>query len=419
MLRSLDDLGFTETTPVQGETIVPMLERNDMLVQAPTGTGKTCAFGIPIIENIDSEASGIQAVVLCPTRELVLQTTDVFRTLTKFNANIKIAPIYGGGRIDRQLMSLRRKPQVVVATPGRMMDFLGRKALKLEEINVVVLDEADRMLDMGFRDELSSILGAMPENRQTVLFSATIPSEVEKIALSYQKEPVMIRVEAETEDIDQISQYYIQVKARTKMNVLIKLLDEKKFKLCLVFAGTKLMVDTIAEQLILSGHRAAPIHSGLRQSKRDYVMKQYRNGLLDILVATDVAARGLDVNNIDAVINYDIPQNAEDYIHRIGRTGRAHQSGEAFTFVYPKEHSRLRDIMHVTDTSILPVSIEVEPDALKPRDTSATAFGEKKKNPESRKASYKSFSKNPISKKSTSKKKDSKTRSKRSKGVFR
>ena len=357
LLQGLAALDFTHMTPVQNEAIPPILRKQDVLVQAPTGTGKTCAFGIPIVETVEPGNNRIQALILCPTRELVLQTTSVLRQLTKFLPGIKIASVYGGERIDKQLVTLRRKPAIVVATPGRAMDFIERRVLKLEHVKTVVLDEADRMLDMGFRDDIDTILIATPGDRQTVMFSATINKEVARIAKEYQQDAVMIKIGADTETVDTVTQFYIRTENKTKIPTLVKLLKEKQFASCLVFAGTKSMTETIAEQLTKQGLNAAALHGDLRQKQRDFVMGRYRAGALNVLVATDVAARGIDVNNIDAVINFDIPQNAEGYVHRIGRTGRAQQTGLAYTFIYPKETQRLRDIMHQTKADIQPLTI--------------------------------------------------------------
>jgi len=357
-------------TPVQSEAIPSILQKKDVLVQAPTGTGKTCAFGVPLVEAIEPTNHTIQTLILCPTRELVLQTTTVLRQLAKFLPGIKIASVYGGERIDRQMATLRRKPMIVVATPGRAMDFLQRRVLKLEHVKTVVLDEADRMLDMGFRDDINTILLATPGDRQTVLFSATISAEVARIAKEYQQDAVTIKIAQETATVDSVAQFYIRTAPRAKIPTLVKLLQEKQFTSCLVFVGTKSMTDTIAEQLKESGYRTASLHGDLRQRQRDFVMKQYRNGALNILVATDVAARGIDVNNIDAVINFDIPQNAEDYVHRIGRTGRAQQSGVAYTFVYPKELGRLREIMQLTKAEIKPsMSVTAQTASTRPLET--------------------------------------------------
>ena len=354
-------------TPVQSEAIPLILQKHDVLVQAPTGTGKTCAFGIPTVEAAEPGNNTVQTLILCPTRELVLQTTSVLRQLTKFMSGIKIASVYGGERVDKQIALLRRKPMIVVATPGRAMDFLERRVLKLAHVKTVVLDEADRMLDMGFRDDIDTILRATPEKCQTVLFSATINKEVARIAKEYQKDALMIKIAQETATVDSVAQFYVRTEAKMKIPTLVKMLKEKQFSACMVFVGTKSMTDTVAEHLRESGYRAAALHGDLRQKQRDLVMKQYREGALNVLVATDVAARGIDVSNIDAVINFDIPQNAEDYIHRIGRTGRAKKTGLAYTFIYPREQRKLREIMHHTKADIQPVSFGTVAQAAKTR----------------------------------------------------
>ncbi len=359
LLQGLSDLDFTAMTPVQSKAIPIILQKRDVLVQSPTGTGKTCAFGIPLVEAAEPNNHTVQALILCPTRELALQTTSVLRQLTKFMEGVKIASVYGGERIDKQIVTLRRRPMIVVATPGRALDFLQRRVLKLEHVKTVVLDEADRMLDMGFRDDINTILLATPGDRQTVLFSATISGEVARIAGEYQRDAVTIKIVQETATVDSVAQFYIRTEQRAKIPTLSALLQEKKFSSCLVFSGTKSMTETIVGHLAQSGYRAAALHGDLRQKQRDFVMSQFRGGALNVLVATDVAARGIDVSNIDAVINFDIPQNAESYVHRIGRTGRAKQSGLAYTFVYHKELQKLREIMRETKADIQPVSIRV------------------------------------------------------------
>ncbi len=359
LLQGFNALEFTEMTPVQREAIPHFLEKKDILVQAPTGTGKTCAFGVPLLEAVEEGNHKIQALILCPTRELVLQTTEVLKKLSQFMPGIKIASVYGGERIDKQAALLRRKPSIVVATPGRAMDFLQRRVLKLAHLKCVVLDEADRMLDMGFRDDMHMILEATPSERQTVLFSATMNKEVIRIATEYQQEAVNVTIKQETATTAQVSQFYIRTERGAKIPTLTALLQENLFSSSIVFAGTKAMSDTIADQLTQMGYRAAALHGDLRQKQRDLVMGQYRKGTLDVLVATDVAARGIDVSNVDAVINFDIPQNAESYVHRIGRTGRAQKTGTAYTFVYAKELPKLRDIMTSTKADIQPVNIQI------------------------------------------------------------
>lgn len=362
LLQGLDALDFTSMTPVQGEAIPSILEKLDVLVQAPTGTGKTCAFAVPVVQAVETFNNTVQTLILCPTRELVLQTTEVLRQLTRFVEGVRIASVYGGERVDKQIVLLRRKPMIVVATPGRALDFLQRRVLKLGHVKTIVLDEADRMLDMGFREDIDTILRETPSTRQTVLFSATINGEIARIAKEYQRDAVMIKIAQETATVDSVAQFYVRTEIKTKMPTLVKLLQEKNFSSCLVFAGTKMMADTVSEHLRENGYRASALHGNLRQSQRSFVMSQYRRGVINVLVATDVAARGIDVSNIDAVINFDIPQNAEDYVHRIGRTGRAQHSGQAYTFVYPREMQRLRDIMRQTKADIQPVFVFAKAD---------------------------------------------------------
>ena len=365
-------MGFTAMTPVQNEAIPLILQKQDVLVEAPTGTGKTCAFGVPLVEAIEADEPVIQALILCPTRELVLQTTSVLRQLTKYMEGVKIASVYGGERIDKQITALRRRPTIVVATPGRAIDFLQRRLLKLEHVKIAVLDEADRMLDMGFRDDIDTILLATPGDRQTVLFSATINDEVARIAGEYQQDAVTIKIGQETATAGSVYHFYIRTENKAKIPTLVKLLQEQKFSSCLVFVGTKSMTDTVAEHLSQNGYRAAALHGDLRQSQRDQVMNQYRKGTLGVLVATDVAARGIDVSNIAAVINFDIPQNAETYVHRIGRTGRAQQFGRAYTFIYHKELPKLRAIMSATKADIQPISLLVTEPLVSTRRTETT-----------------------------------------------
>jgi len=359
ILRGLDKMGFAETTPVQGKAIPPLLQGRDVTVQAPTGTGKTCAFGVPVIESVDTGSRGIQALILCPTRELTVQTSTVLQKLAQFNPSVKIAAIYGGERIEKQFASLRRNPQIVVATPGRMMDHLRRGSIKISALKIVVLDEADRMLDMGFRDDLNTILETVPAERQTALFSATLSVEIKQIAKTYQKDAVPIQIRQEALTVDSVEQFYTEIRGKTKTPALINLLREKQFYLSLVFVGTKSMADELAGKLSQGGFKAEALHGDLRQRQRDLAMNKFRRGQTEVLVATDVAARGIDVTNIDAVINYDIPQEADSYVHRIGRTGRADKTGVAYTFIYPKERQKLREIMSLTKTTILPASIDI------------------------------------------------------------
>lgn len=361
MMRGLTKMGFETPSPVQEKAIEPMMEGRDLLVQAPTGTGKTAAFGIPTVESTDSRGKNIQTVVLCPTRELAVQTATVLKQLVMYKPGVRILALYGGEYIGRQITALKRRPQIIVATPGRFMDHMNRRTIRLGHVNRIVLDEADRMLDMGFRDDIAEILKAVPEERQTVLFSATMPEEVKKIASAYQRDVQTIRVKQDKVEVRKIEQRYLEIRKNMKLPELQALLKEKQWKRSIVFVGTKSMADTLSEQLTEAGYPANALHGDLRQSQRDTVMRSYRSGRTKILVATDVAARGIDVDGIDAVINFDIPQDCDSYTHRIGRTGRAGQSGLAYTFIYPRERQMLQKIMTVTKETILPAKPGVKP----------------------------------------------------------
>ena len=366
MMRGLTAMNFSEPTPVQEATIIPFLEKRDLMVQAPTGTGKTGAFGIPVIEKIDVNNRAIQTIILCPTRELAMQTTAVLKTLTKFKSGIRILAIYGGEHIQRQITSLRRRPQIVVATPGRMLDHINRRTTRLDNVSCVVLDEADRMLEMGFREDIDTILQSVPQKRQTVLFSATLPDGIKRIAEQYQTDVQNILVGQDTLTMAPVEQYYSEIRGHAKTSALVELLTQKKFPLSLVFVATKAMADNLSQSLTVAGFRADALHGNLRQSQRDKVMEKYRSGQVSVLVATDVAARGIDVHNIDAVINYDIPGDAESYVHRIGRTGRANQSGTAYTFIYAKERAKLRGIISDTNAAIIPFPLQTATNASLP-----------------------------------------------------
>lgn len=357
LMRGLTKINFQNPSPVQEAAIIPMLGRRDVLVQAPTGTGKTAAFGIPVVENTDPTSRQIQTVILCPTRELAAQTATVLKQLAAFKQGVRILALYGGEPIQRQIVALKRHPQIIVATPGRLMDHMQRRTTRLNHVDCVVLDEADRMLDMGFRDDIGKILESAPKERQTVLFSATLTDVVKKIAATHQVDAQQIFIQQDTRTVDKVEQYYSEIRGNAKTPALLQLMEEQQFGLSLIFVATKAMADSLARQLTNAGHPADAIHGDLRQSQRDKVMRQYRDGNVRILVATDVAARGIDVGGIDTVVNYDIPGDSESYIHRIGRTGRANRSGVAYTFIYPKERGKLQGIMTSTKAKILPVTL--------------------------------------------------------------
>ena len=348
---------FQTPSPVQEMAIEPVLNHKDVLVQAPTGTGKTAAFGIPVVENTNRANHHIQKVILCPTRELAVQTASVLKQLASFKQGIRILALYGGEPIQRQIMALKRHPQIIVATPGRLIDHMQRRTTRLHHVDCIVLDEADRMLDMGFRDDIESIMHSMPGERQTVLFSATLSGEIKKIAATHQVDAQQICIRQEALTVDKVEQYYSEIHGKVKTTALLNLLKKNKFGLSLVFVGTKIMADSLSRQLTDAGQPAGAIHGDMRQSHRNKVMQQYREGKIKILVATDVAARGIDVAGIDAVINYDIPGDADSYVHRIGRTGRADRNGVAYTFIYPKERRMLQNIMSSTKAEILPFTL--------------------------------------------------------------
>ena len=354
-------MGFDVPTPVQEAAIGPMMQKKDLMVQAPTGTGKTCAFGIPVVEGVDTGSRKVQTIILCPTRELAIQTVSVLQKLAAFKPGVRIQALYGGEPIYKQITALRRGPQILVATPGRMIDHIQRRTVRLGQVNLVVLDEADRMLDMGFREDIDTILQGTPKERQTVLFSATLSGGIKYIAAKYQVDAGQIEIRKDAFTVDSIEQYYSEIRRGSKTPALVGLLREKKFDLSLIFVSTKTMADTLATQLNAEGFRADALHGDLRQYQRDAVMQKYRRGKINILVATDVAARGIDVSNIDAVINYDIPSDPDSYVHRIGRTGRANQAGRAFTLILPKERGKLQGIMRSTKASIRPININPQP----------------------------------------------------------
>ncbi len=344
-LRAIADMGFEEATPIQSQTIELLKSGEDVIGQSQTGTGKTAAFGIPCLEMIDESSQRLQAVILSPTRELAIQICEELRRLLKYRDGIKILPIYGGQPIDRQIAALRRGVQVVVGTPGRVIDHINRHTLKMRDVRFAVLDEADEMLDMGFRDDIEKILSKMPEERQTVLFSATMPEEIKQLAKTYQRNPKFVKVAKKELTVPKIEQTYFEIKERTKPEAVSRLMDMYNPELTVIFCNTKKRVDDLVEILQSRGYFAEGLHGDLKQTQRDMVMKKFRSRTIEILVATDVAARGIDVEDVSMVINYDIPQDEEYYVHRIGRTGRAGKEGMAFSFVVGRDIYKLREIM--------------------------------------------------------------------------
>lgn len=344
-------MGFTEASPIQAEAIPVALSGRDVMGMAQTGTGKTAAFGIPALEQVDVQTKKVQVLVLCPTRELALQVTDEFEKLTKYK-KIKCVTVYGGDPIDRQIRALKAGAHVVVGTPGRIIDHLERGTLQLESVKVAILDEADEMLDMGFREDIEAILEELPFDRQTLLFSATMSKPILAIIQRFQNDPVIVKVVRKELTAENIEQLYYEIKATAKLEVMCRLIDFYNLQLMLVFCNTKKKADEVVAELIERGYKAEAIHGDLNQRQREKVMKQFRDGSINILVATDVAARGIDVSGVDAVFNYDIPLDPEYYVHRIGRTGRAGKSGKAFTFVVGREFIRLREIQDYTKKKI-------------------------------------------------------------------
>ena len=355
VLKALDKMGFEEATPIQSLAIPPVLEGLDVIGQARTGTGKTCAFGIPAVESIDTEIQGVQVLALCPTRELAIQMAEELEQVAKYKKGVGVLAIYGGQSIDRQIMALKKRPQIIVGTPGRIMDHLRRHTLKVDHLRMVVLDEADEMLKMGFREDIDEILVQLPEERQTLLFSATMPEEILEITNLYQKEPIHLQTIEKELTVPSIDQYYIEVREHNKMELLSRLVDCKNVKLGLVFVNTKVRADEVTQGLQSRGFRCEALHGDMKQLERDRVMNRFRKGQLQLLVATDVAARGIDVTGIDTVFNYDLPSDEEYYVHRIGRTGRAGSSGVSYSFVFGRDHYRLRNIQRYTKSKILPM----------------------------------------------------------------
>ncbi|WP_416387543.1 DEAD/DEAH box helicase [Candidatus Epulonipiscium viviparus] len=355
--KAIKDLGFQHTTPIQEEAIPYAIEGKDIIAQAPTGTGKTCAFAIPAIQNIDASVEAVQVLVLCPTRELAVQIATEMKKICAHKKDIGILAVYGGESIEKQLAGLRRRPQIVVGTPGRVMDHMRRKTLKLGALKMLVLDEADEMLNMGFREDIDTILESIPENRQFLLFSATLPKAIMEIANKYQTNAVKINTTKKQVTVKTISQHYLDVNEKKKSEVLARLIDSNNFKLMLVFCNTKKRVDDLCKDLMSRGYKAEALHGDMKQIHRDSVMNKFRRGIVDILIATDVAARGIDIDDVDAVFNYDLPIDDEYYVHRIGRTGRANRKGTSYSFVCGKEIYKLRQIERYTNSKITKITI--------------------------------------------------------------
>ncbi len=351
ILRGIEEMGFEEASPIQVSAIRPLLEGKDLIAQAQTGTGKTAAFGIPMLEMVSTEKV-VQGLVLCPTRELSVQVADELYNIGKFKKNINVLAIYGGTSIERQIKGLKKGVQIVVGTPGRIMDLMRRKILDFSNLKLAILDEADEMFDMGFRDDMKTILDKTNQDRQTCFFSATMGKEINEFSKMYQEDPTRIQIEHKELTVENISQYYLEMKSNMKNEILSRIVDIYNPKQTIVFCNTKRKVDDLVMNLTTRGYSADALHGDLKQNQRDSVMKRFRDTFTDILVATDVAARGIDVGSVDVVINYDLPQDEEYYVHRIGRTARAGRKGMAFTFVVGRDQYKLKDIMRYTKADI-------------------------------------------------------------------
>jgi ATP-dependent RNA helicase DeaD len=352
ILKTLSSLGYETPSPIQAAMIPHIMQGRDVLGQAQTGTGKTAAFALPLLQQIDLKATKPQILVLAPTRELAIQVAEAFQKYAEHLPNFHVLPIYGGQSYGPQLSALRRGVQVIVGTPGRVIDHLEKNSLDLSQLKTLVLDEADEMLRMGFIDDVENIIKKSPESRQVALFSATMPSAIKRIAQKYLKNPIEVQIESKTRTADNIRQRFWQVSGLHKLDALTRILEVEPFDAMIVFARTKLATDELAQKLKARGFSAAAINGDINQQQRERTIGQLKDGGIDILVATDVAARGLDVDRISHVVNYDVPYDTESYVHRIGRTGRAGRSGEAILFLAPRERNMLRSIERATNQPI-------------------------------------------------------------------
>ena len=370
LLKAIKRSGYEEATPIQEQTIPMVLEGKDVIGQAQTGTGKTAAFGLPIIENVDTENLNIQAIIISPTRELAIQTQEELYRLGK-DKHVRVQVVYGGADIRRQIKSLKQHPQILVGTPGRLRDHINRHTVKLDHIKALVLDEADEMLNMGFLEDIESIIKETPDDRQTLLFSATMPPEIKRIGVQFMSDPETVRIKAKELTTDLVDQYYIRARDYEKFDIMTRLIDVQDPDLTIVFGRTKRRVDELSKGLIARGYNAAGIHGDLTQDKRSKIMWKFKNNELDILVATDVAARGLDISGVTHVYNYDIPSDPDSYVHRIGRTGRAGHHGVSLTFVTPNEMDYLHEIEKLTRVRMLPLKPPTAEEAFKGQVASA------------------------------------------------
>ena len=364
ILKAVAQLGFEEATPIQSAAIPLLLTGVDIVGQSQTGSGKTAAFAIPAIEKVDPASKAVQVLILCPTRELATQVAGEIHQLTAFKRAIHSVPIYGGASYDRQLFELRKGVQIVIGTPGRIIDHLERGTLKLDRLKVAILDEADRMLDMGFRDDIQRILDATPQERQTVFFSATLSRQIKELINRYSRDPRHVAIERKDLEAPAIDQWFYEIPPRGKIQSLIRLVDYHGFRTGIIFCNTQRMVDELADALLVQGFSADRLHGGITQAQRTRVMNKFKNSEFEFLVATDVAARGIDVDHLEVVINYDLPHDPEDYVHRIGRTGRAGRKGMAATFVSGRDIYKIQFLEKFTRTRIrrgtVPTPGEVE-----------------------------------------------------------
>ncbi len=359
ILQAVEDMGFEEATPIQSIAIPPVLEGKDVVGQAQTGTGKTAAFGIPMLDKIDTGISPkqTQALILCPTRELAMQVAEEMGKLSKYKKDVRIVPIYGGQPIERQITALKKGSQIVVGTPGRVMDHMRRKTLKLNDLKMMILDEADEMLNMGFREDIELILESVPVERQTLLFSATMPKAILNIINQFQNDPIHLKVEHKELTTPNVEQFYMDVREKDKLEVLTRILDVYKASRTMIFCNTKRKTDEVSDSLQLRGYMADKIHGDMTQQLRTNVLNRFKRGDIEVLVATDVAARGIDVEGIDSVVNFDMPTHEEYYVHRIGRTGRAGKHGKAYSFLTAREVYVLKNIVRYTKKKMERLSI--------------------------------------------------------------
>ena len=372
LLKAIKRSGYEEATPIQEQTIPMVLNGDDVIGQAQTGTGKTAAFGLPILEHIDTQNPAIQALIISPTRELAIQTQEELYRLGK-DKRAKVQVVYGGADIRRQIKSLKHQPEILVGTPGRLRDHIRRHTVDLSQIHTLVLDEADEMLNMGFLEDIEAIINETPATRQTLLFSATMPPEIKRIGMQFMKDPKTVRIQAQELTTDLVDQYYVRARDYEKFDIMTRLIDVQDPDLTIVFGRTKRRVDELSKGLTARGYNAAGIHGDLTQDRRTKIMKRFKEGKLDILVATDVAARGLDISGVTHVYNYDIPSDPDSYVHRIGRTGRAGHHGVSLTFVTPNEMDYLHEIEKLTKVRMLPLKPPTEEEAFKGQLASAVS----------------------------------------------